>query len=125
MEKTVIIKGNGQNKEEIMKDISNTLDEIFAEREKEHKPKHAKKENYPFIHIKVDGDASGYNSEVEFDGDPGEVLEMLSASIVQTIANLDGEPLQNLLILNKFTTDRICEGDFEEDEEEEKDGKSK
>ena len=43
MEKTVVIKGKGANKEEIMKNISDSLDEIFAEREKEHKPKHAKK----------------------------------------------------------------------------------
>ena len=30
MEKTVVIKGKGANKEEIMKNISDSLDEIFA-----------------------------------------------------------------------------------------------
>lgn len=111
MEKTVIIKGNGQNKEEIMNDISKTLDEIFAEREKEHKPKHAKKEDYPFVNIKIKGEEDGFNCDTEFNGDNGEVLNMLSGAVLQVVGNLEGSPTENLLILSKFILDRICEGD--------------
>ena len=123
MEKTVVIKGKGANKEEIMKNISDSLDEIFAEREKEHKPKHAKKEDYPFVNIKIEGEEDGFNCDTEFSGDSGEVLNMLSGAVLQVISNLEENPTENLMILFKFILDRICEGDYPE--EEEKDGKSK
>lgn len=110
MEKTVIIKGNGQNKEEIMNDISKTLDEIFAEREKENKPKHAKKE-LPFMNITIKGEEDGFNCDTEFSGDNGEVINMLSGAVLQVIGNLDGRPTENLMILAKFILDRICEDD--------------
>lgn len=111
MEKTVIIKGNGQNKEEIMNDISKTLDEIFAEREKEHKPKHAKEEEFPFMNITIKGEEGGFNCDTEFSGDNGEVINMLSGAVLQVIGNLDGRPTENLMILAKFILDRICEDD--------------
>ena len=121
MEKTVIIKGNGQNKEEIMNDISKTLDEIFAEREKENKSKHAKKE-LPFMNITIKGEEDGFNCDTEFSGDNGEVINMLSGAVLQIISNLEGRPTENLMILAKFILDRICEGDYPEEEE---DGESK
>lgn len=122
MEKTVIIKGNGQNKEEIMNDISKTLDEIFAKREKENKSKHVKKE-LPFMNITIKGEEDGFNCDTEFSGDNGEVINMLSGAVLQVIGNLDGRPTDNLMILFKFILDRICEGDYPEEEEE--DGESK
>lgn len=122
MEKTVIINGKGANKEEIMKNISDSLDEIFANKEK-HEPKHAKKEDYPFINVKIEGEEDGFNCDTEFSGDNGEVLNMLSGAVLQIISNLEGRPTENLMILFKFILDRICEGDYPEEEEE--DGESK
>lgn len=122
MEKTVIIKGKGANKEEIMKNISDSLDEIFANKE-QHEPKHAKKEDYPFINVKIEGEENGFNCDTEFSGDNGEVLNMLSEAVLQIISNLEGRPTDNLMILFKFILDRICEGDYPEEEEE--DGESK
>lgn len=122
MEKTVIIKGKGANKEEIMKNISDSLNEIFADKE-QHEPKHAKKEDYPFINIKIEGEEDGFNCDTEFSGDNGEVLNMLSGAVLQVISNLEGRPTDNLMILFKFILDRICEGDYPEEEEE--DGESK
>lgn len=121
MKKTVIINGKGANKEEIMKNISDSLDEIFAN--KEQKPKHAKKEDYPFINVKIQGEEDGFNCDTEFSGDNGEVLNMLSGAVLQIISNLEGRPTENLMILFKFILDRICEGDYPEEEEE--DGESK
>lgn len=122
MEKTVIINGKGANKEEIMKNISDSLDEIFANKE-QHEPKHAKKEDYPFINVKIQGEEDGFNCDTEFSGDNGEVLNMLSGAVLQIISNLEGKPTENLMILFKFILDRICEGDYPEEEEE--DGESK
>lgn len=110
MEKTVIINGKGANKEEIMKNISDSLDEIFANKE-QHEPKHAKKEDYPFINIKIQGEENGFNCDTEFSGDNGEVINMLSGAVLQVIGNLDGRPTENLMILAKFILDRICEDD--------------
>lgn len=123
MEKTVIINGKGANKEEIMKNISDSLDEIFANK-KQHEPKHAKKEDYPFINVKIEGEEDGFNCDTEFSGDNGEVLNMLSGAVLQIISNLEGRPTENLMILFKFILDRICEGDYPEEEEEEN-GESK
>lgn len=120
MEKTVIINGKGANKEEIMKNISDSLDEIFAEREK-HEAKHAKKE-LPFMNITIKGEEDGFNCDTEFSGDNGEVINMLSGAVLQVISNLEGRPTENLMILSKFILDRICEGDYPEEEE---DGESK
>ena len=122
MEKTVIINGKGANKEEIMKNISDSLDEIFANKE-QHEPKHAKKEDYPFINVKIQGEEDGFNCDTEFSGDNREVLNMLSGAVLQIISNLEGRPTENLMILFKFILDRICEGDYPEEEEE--DGESK
>lgn len=121
MEKTVIINGKGANKEEIMKNISDSLDEIFANKE-QHEPKHAKKEDYPFINVNIQGEEDGFNCDTEFSGDNGEVLNMLSGAVLQIISNLEGRPTENLMILFKFILDRICEGDYPEEEE---DGESK
>lgn len=121
MEKTVIINGKGANKEEIMKNISDSLDEIFANKE-QHEPKHAKKEDYLFINVKIQGEKDGFNCDTEFSGDNGEVLNMLSGAVLQIISNLEGRPTENLMILAKFILDRICEGDYPEEEE---DGESK
>lgn len=122
MQKTVIINGKGANKEEIMKNISDSLDEIFANKE-QHEPKHAKKEDYPFISVMIQGEENGFNCDTEFSGDNGEVLNMLSGAVLQIISNLEGRPTDNLMILFKFILDRICEGDYPEEEEE--DGESK
>ena len=48
---------------------------------------------------------------------------MLSGAVLQIIPNLEGRPTENLMILFKFILDRICEGDYPEEEEE--DGESK
>ena len=122
MEKTVIINGKGANKEEIMKNISDSLDEIFANKE-QHEPKHAKKEDYPFINVKIQGEEDGFNCDTEFSGDNGEVLNMLSGAVLQIISNLEGRPTENLMILFKVILDRIWGGDYPEEEEE--DGESK
>lgn len=119
--KAIKIDANGKSKEEIKKEL---LEQVEKEFEKSFKEKKKTKPSY--LHIKADEDKgkTGFGVEVEFDGDVGSVLTMLTVSVSQALHSIandnDDEYTAELLLefvnalIAEYTRNALSEGEEEE-----------
>lgn len=121
--KAIKIDANGKTKEEVKKElleqVEKQFEESFNKKEKKTKPS--------YLHIKADEDKekSGFGVEVEFDGNTGNVLTMLTVAVSQALHSIaddkDDEYTAELLLeftnalIAEYTSNALSEGG-EEDE---------
>lgn len=118
--KAIKIDANGKTKEEVKKELLEQVEKQFEEsfkKEKKRKPS--------YLHIKADEDKgqTGFGVDVEFDGDIGSVLTMLTVSVSQALHSIandkDNEYTAELLLeftnalIAEYTSNALSEGEEE------------
>lgn len=118
--KAIKIDASGKTKEEVKKEL---LEQV--EKEFEQSFKKEKKTKPSYLHIKADEDKekSGFGVEVEFDGNIGNVLTMLTVSVSQALHSIaddkDDEYTAELLLeftnalIAEYTRNALSEGEEE------------